>query len=79
MHQPVPEKNILLVEDEAIIAMDEAETLSKYGFNVITAHDGESAVKAALNQSIDLILMDVDLGRGMDGPVDKIPRQSLDR
>jgi len=62
------EKTLLLVEDEAIIAMDEAQTLKKYGFKVITVHNGNKAVEAVEKNSIDLILMDIDLGSGkMDG------------
>jgi DNA-binding response OmpR family regulator len=38
------QKTILLVEDEAIIAMSEKMTLEKYGYKVITAYTGEEAV-----------------------------------
>ena len=61
-------KTILLVEDEAIIALTEAKMLKKHGFNVTTVHNGEKAVKAvAENTDISLILMDIDLGSGIDG------------
>jgi CheY-like chemotaxis protein len=61
-------KTILLVEDEAIIAMSTAEMIEKYGFHVETAYSGEKAVEAVDNDpAISLILMDIDLGRGMDG------------
>jgi len=61
-------KTILLVEDEIIIAMAEKMTLAKHGFNVITANSGENAVETVQTTSgIDLILMDIDLGKGMDG------------
>jgi PAS domain S-box-containing protein len=61
-------KTILLVEDEVIIAMMEARILEKNGYSVITAHSGEEAVEfAGRNPDIDLVLMDIDLGRGMDG------------
>jgi len=61
-------KKILLVEDEAIIAMTTAKMLEKSGFEVITAHKGEKAVALAINDpDISLILMDIDLGKGMDG------------
>ncbi|MBN2079507.1 MAG: PAS domain S-box protein [Spirochaetes bacterium] len=60
---------ILLVEDEAITAMAEAATLERHGYAVITAHSGEEAIEAlAGNPSVDLVLMDVDLGPGIDGP-----------
>src|SRR5690606_5830222 len=61
-------KTILLVEDMAIIAMAEANILKKNGFEVIIAYNGKEAVAIAMkNRELDLILMDIDLGRGMDG------------
>ncbi len=61
-------KKILLVEDEAIIALSEAQMLERHGYAVATAHSGESAVEAAdADHDISLVLMDIDLGRGMDG------------
>jgi len=61
-------KTILLVEDMAIIAMAEANTLKKNGFNVVIAYNGNEAIKqASENPNLDLILMDIDLGKGMDG------------
>ncbi len=62
-------KTILIVEDEAIIAAVTAEIVRKFGFSVITANSGEAAFEIALsNENIDLILMDIDLGSGIDGP-----------
>jgi PAS domain S-box-containing protein len=59
---------ILIVEDEALIAMSEKMLLEKYGYRVITASSGKSAVeKAESMQEIDLVLMDIDLGQGMRG------------
>jgi PAS domain S-box-containing protein len=61
-------KTILLVEDMAIIAMAEANILRHSGFDVIIAYNGNEAVKlASENSNIDLILMDIDLGKGIDG------------
>ena len=61
-------KRILLVEDEALIAMTEAAMLKKDGYEVITAYKAQNAVEAARKEDIDLVLMDIDLGRGrMDG------------
>lgn len=62
------QKTILLVDDMAIIAMAEANILKKSGFEVIIAYKGKDAVTTATeNKKIDLILMDIDLGGGMDG------------
>jgi len=61
-------QTILLVEDEPLIALDRERWLRGYGYGVITVHSGECAVRIALKEpSIDAILMDVDLGKGMDG------------
>ncbi len=61
-------KTILLVEDEAIIALSEEATLEKYGYNVITVYSGEQAVAAVrTSPEIDLVLMDINLGEGLDG------------
>jgi len=48
--------------------MAEAISISRFGYSVLSANTGESAVAAALgDQKIDLILMDIDLGSGIDG------------
>lgn len=61
-------KTILLVEDESIIALAEAMTLKKCGYIVITAATGEKAVEiVAENSDISLVLMDINLGAGIDG------------
>ena len=61
-------KTILLVEDEAVIAMNESAMLQKHGFQVVSAYNAEEAIEAVHQQSIALILMDIDLGKDrMDG------------
>ncbi len=61
-------KTILLVEDETITSVVTAKTLLKFGYNVITANSGQNAVDSAIiNKNINLILMDIDLGNGIDG------------
>ena len=61
-------KTLLIVDDETLIAESEKIDLEKYGYDVITAHSGESSVEIFKNNhSIDLVLMDIDLGKGMDG------------
>lgn len=60
---------ILLVEDEAIIALAERMTLEAAGYHVELAQTGEQAVEMVSHDpSYDLILMDIDLGPGIDGP-----------
>jgi PAS domain S-box-containing protein len=62
-------KTILLVEDEALIAVMEKETLKRHGFNVVLASSGEKAIEVVRTvPDINLILMDINLGKGrMDG------------
>lgn len=61
-------RTILLVEDEALIAMNEQRLLNQYGYHVLTAFSGEAALEViSSGVAIDLILMDIDLGNGIDG------------
>jgi len=61
-------KRILLVEDEALIAMNEAQILKKHGYEVLSVSNGEKAIEEVdSDPEISLILMDIDLGKGMDG------------
>ncbi|MDA3940610.1 MAG: PAS domain S-box protein [Spirochaetia bacterium] len=61
-------KTLMLVEDEMIIAIGKKMELEKYGYNVIHANTGEQSVTLSTeNREIDLILMDIDLGKGIDG------------
>lgn len=61
--------NILLVEDDAIIARMEKQQLEQRGYNVIHVTSGEEAVKSISEETfpVDLILMDIDLGSGING------------
>jgi PAS domain S-box-containing protein len=59
---------ILLVEDSAFLAMIRRDSLTNAGYNVLTARNGERAVELVeAGTPIDIILMDVELGEGMDG------------
>ena len=61
-------RKILLVEDEAILAMDERLTIERFGYAVQVAGNGQKAVDIACNDpAISLVLMDIDLGKGIDG------------
>jgi len=61
-------KTILLVEDDLLLAMVEGLTIEKFGYKVIKANTGEKAVELAeISPEIDLILMDINLGAGIDG------------
>jgi PAS domain S-box-containing protein len=61
-------KLILLVEDEPIIALAERMSLEAYGYRVAVASTGEQAVEMMKAETgVDMILMDIDLGAGIDG------------
>jgi CheY-like chemotaxis protein/ligand-binding sensor protein len=66
VESPVRRK-ILLVDDEALIAMAEKRILASAGYGTETAISGEDAVERVRSSAFDLVLMDIDLGRGIDG------------
>jgi PAS domain S-box-containing protein len=62
------QKTILLVEDDAATTILNTDLLNSFGYDVIPAKSGEEAVQIATgNDKIDLILMDINLGFGIDG------------
>ena len=64
----IDKKTLLLVEDEIILAMSKQKDLKTYGYIVLITNTGEKAVNLCKeNSNIDLILMDIDLGKGIDG------------
>jgi len=64
-------KNILIVEDDAVTGMYEKKQLEDLGYHVVHVLHGEDAVGVIFNKThdVDLILMDIDLGPGIDGTV----------
>ncbi|MFP4430517.1 MAG: PAS domain-containing protein [Spirochaetaceae bacterium] len=63
---------LLLVEDEAIVALATTSFLKGAGYDVEIAPTGEDAVAAVAEaetggRPFDLVLMDIDLGPGIDG------------
>jgi PAS domain S-box-containing protein len=61
-------KRILLVDDDAVIALAESMTIKEFGYEVIRSGSGEMAIELVAGESgIDLVLMDIDLGKGIDG------------
>lgn len=60
--------NILVVEDEAITAEEIVSSLNEFGYeNTHDLQSGEKAIEYVKENSIDLILMDVDLKKGING------------
>ncbi len=60
-------KTILLVEDQIFISMRLVQLMRAWGYSSLTASSGEIAIACAQTAKLDLILMDIDLGAGMDG------------
>ena len=59
---------ILIVEDEFIVAHDMELQLKKIGYNVLATLDmGEKAIEYVNRTVPDLILMDINLGAGING------------
>jgi two-component system alkaline phosphatase synthesis response regulator PhoP len=56
-------KRILLVEDEQGLIMTLSDRLGSEGYTVLTAEDGETGLSLALQESFDLIILDVMLPR----------------
>lgn len=51
--------SVLIVDDEDMIRMILSQLLSKDGYNILQAGDGEAAVRACTGQKIDLIITDL--------------------
>ncbi len=61
-------KQILVVEDEIITAMDLQQRLKNLGYNVpVIVSSGEEAIKKVKENNPDLVLMDINLYGEMDG------------
>jgi len=64
----MPKANILIVEDEAVVAADLAGKLERAGYRSVgIACDGEDAVETAKALVPDLVLMDIRLAGPIDG------------
>lgn len=60
--------NVIIVEDEAITAMEIKNVVESSGYNVLSVvHSGEDAIHDAITLKPDLILMDIILPGEIDG------------
>ena len=60
--------NLMLVEDERIVAFDLKRQLTGFGYNVASVvASGEQAIKSCSDVNPDLVLMDIHLDGQMDG------------
>ncbi len=72
-------KKIMIVEDEAVIALGLAQRLTEMGYDVIgTFHSGEAALENARDLQPDIVLMDIMMPGDLDGiDAAKILREDL--
>ena len=54
-------KTILLVDDESIIVDLGKKKFINLGYSVFTASNGEEALEVAVNQKLDLIVLDIQM------------------
>lgn len=61
-------KRILIVEDDAVSREFENRMFKEFGYSVTSAQSGEEAVSAVHEDPrIDMVVMDINLGEGIDG------------
>ncbi|MBU0720385.1 response regulator [bacterium] len=60
--------NILIVEDESLVAMELSNSITALGYNVVEfATNAKMAREFMQNEAINLILMDINLRESLDG------------
>jgi CheY-like chemotaxis protein len=58
---PVPNKHVLIVDDDIELALTYEALLQVHGYQVSTAADGAQALKLVLNSNVDAILCDLHM------------------
>ncbi|OGX08504.1 MAG: hypothetical protein A2Z88_11195 [Omnitrophica WOR_2 bacterium GWA2_47_8] len=66
-HQPALNRTVLVVDDSDVERRTNQRILEKAGYRVICAEDGETGLKIAAEEDLDLILLDCILP-GIHGP-----------
>jgi CheY-like chemotaxis protein len=57
----LPDKKILIVDDDSVSVFLFTELIEPTGAKIATAKDGKSAIKTIKNEDIDLVLLDLKL------------------
>lgn len=61
-------RKVLLVEDDHLVAFSLASFLKDKGFDVVSIYSGEECIDFLTHdKSVELVLMDIQLGSGIDG------------
>ena len=64
----MPNHRIMIVEDEALVALNLQKILESFGYEVPTVvYSGEEALEQVADISPDLVLMDIQLAGAIDG------------
>ncbi|EMR03973.1 response regulator [Cesiribacter andamanensis] len=64
----MPVEQILIIEDEAVIGMALAAELEDSGYTIVdVCPSGREALQLLAQQPVDLVLLDIKLGKGLDG------------
>ncbi len=77
MGKRLPQKRILVVEDEPSLQKAVRNHLTRRGFGVETAHDSESAIKLLTESVPDLVCLDLHLPRESGYEVCEMIRNDL--
>ncbi|MGB9869597.1 PAS domain S-box protein, partial [Methanothermobacter sp.] len=59
--------SVLVVEDEAVTALELVRLLESWGYDAVSVNTGEEAIETALRMKPDIILMDIVLQSEVDG------------
>ena len=60
--------NVIIVEDESLVALDLEGRINEMGYHVTSVHDnGEDALRAIGAEKPDLVVMDVQIFGDLDG------------
>lgn len=54
-------KKLLIVEDEELLCRVYSTTLIEHGYQVLTAHDGKTALELTKKEKPDLVVLDIKL------------------
>lgn len=65
-HALPPKRSVLVVDDEVMLARSVSRVLERAGCEVITAHDGATAIRLVTERAFDVILSDIHMP-GMTG------------